>query len=48
VATYLLPGQARSWSLGRGDDSAADWRRLRLTVTTEDGESEIDLDATGE
>ena len=26
----------------------ADWRRLRLKVTTDDGESEIDLDATGE
>jgi fimbrial chaperone protein len=49
VGTYILPGQARSWSLGRGDAaSAADWRRLRLSVATEDGESEIDLDATVE
>jgi fimbrial chaperone protein len=48
VGTYLLPGQARSWNLGHGVSSAADWRRLRLTVTTEDGQSEIDLDATGE
>ena len=49
VGAYILPGQARSWSLGGGHDaSAADWRRLRVKVTTEDGESEIDLDATGE
>lgn len=49
LGTYLLPGQARSWSLGHGDEaSAAAWRRVRLKVTTEDGESEIDLDATGE
>jgi fimbrial chaperone protein len=49
VGTYLLPGQARSWSLGGGDGaSSANWRRVRLKVTTEDGESEIDLDATGE
>ena len=51
VATYILPGQARSWSLGQkqGDTtSAAGWRRLRLKVTTDDGESETELDTTGE
>jgi len=48
VGSYLLPGQARSWSLGKGDASTADWARVRLKVSTEDGESEIDLDATGE
>ena len=51
VAAYILPGQARSWSLGQnqGDrTSAANWRRLRLKVTTDDGESEIELDTTGE
>lgn len=48
VGSYLLPGQARSWSLSQADASAATWRRVRLKVTTEDGESEIDLDATGE
>jgi fimbrial chaperone protein len=46
VGTYILPGQARRWTLGQG--VAAEWRRLRVTVTTEDGESEIDLDATVE
>ena len=51
VAAYILPDQARSWSLAQdqGDTtSAAAWRRLRLKVTTEDGESEIELDTTGE
>jgi len=51
VATYILPGQARSWSLGQkqGDTTpAAGWRRLRLKVTTDDGESETELDAIRE
>jgi fimbrial chaperone protein len=51
VGSYILPGQARSWSLGKGQGEttpAGSWRRLRLKVTTDEGESEIDLDATGE
>jgi fimbrial chaperone protein len=51
VAAYVLPGQARSWNVGReqGDKtSAAAWRRLRLKVTTDDGESEAELDAIRE
>jgi fimbrial chaperone protein len=49
VGTYILPGQARSWNLGHEDETSAEaWRRVRLKVTTEDGDSEIDLDATGE
>ena len=51
VGTYILPGQAHRWSLGKnqGDrTSGASWRRLRLKVTTDDGESEIELDTTGE
>lgn len=51
VGTYILSGQTHSWSLGQkqGDrTSGAGWRRLRLKVTTDDGESEIELDTTGE
>lgn len=51
VGAYILPGQSRSWHVGQnhGDrTSGAAWRRLRLRVTTEDGESEIELDTTGE
>jgi len=51
VGSYILPGQARSWSLGKNQGettSVGSWRRLRLKVTTDDGESEIDLNATGE
>ena len=51
VASYILPGQARSWNLGekQGDTtSAAAWGRLRLKVTTDDGESETELETTGE
>lgn len=51
VGTYILPGQSHSWRLGQnqGDrTSDASWRRLRLKVTTDDGESEIELDTTGE
>jgi len=51
VATYILPGQWHRWTLdqSQGDVvSAANWRRLRLKVTTDDGESETELDTTRE
>jgi fimbrial chaperone protein len=51
AATYILPGQSRSWALGQEQGettSAAHWGRLRLKVTTDDGESETELDPTGE
>jgi fimbrial chaperone protein len=50
VATYILPGQARSWSLGQeqGDTTSAAWRRLRLKVTTDEGESETELETSSE
>ena len=50
VGTYILPGQTRSWNLGNqgGRTSNSTWRRLRLKVTTDDGESEIELDTSGE
>jgi fimbrial chaperone protein len=51
AASYILPGQTRHWTLGQniGDTaSPGSWRRLRLKVTTEDGESETELDAATE
>jgi fimbrial chaperone protein len=48
VAAYLLPGQSRSWTLETETGkrtAAADWRRLRLKITTDDGESETDIDS---
>lgn len=51
VGTYILPGQSNSWRLGQnqgGRTPGASWRRLRLKVTTDDGETEIELDTTGE
>jgi fimbrial chaperone protein len=51
VATYILPGQSQRWTFGekQGDGaSAAGWSRLRLKVTTDDGESEIELDTSRE
>ena len=51
VAAYILPGQARTGHSVRNhgeDDIAADWRRLRLKVTTDEGESETELDANRE
>ena len=49
VAAYILPGQTHSWRLreeGKGAGPAADWRRLRLKVTTDDGDSETELDTS--
>jgi fimbrial chaperone protein len=51
VATYILPRQAHSWTLGQEQGektSAAAWRRLRLKVRTDVGESETELETTGE
>ena len=51
VSAYILPGQSRSWTLGDDKSAAgttADWRRLRLKVTTDDGDTEADLDTAGE
>ena len=51
VATYILPGQSHSWSLGQKQGepaTGADWHRLRLRVTTDDGASEIELDTARE
>ena len=51
VAAYILPGQTQSWTLRPATGShgsTADWRQVRLTVTTDDGESKLELDTTGE
>jgi fimbrial chaperone protein len=45
VAAYILPGQARSWTLENhqnGTDSSADWHRLRVRGTTEAGDFELE------
>ena len=51
AAAYILPGQSRHWTFGQNQGDAASlgsWRRLRLKVTTEDGESETELDTAYE
>jgi fimbrial chaperone protein len=45
VATYVLPGQARTWTLDNKNDPAAastEWRRLRVTGSTEAGDFEVE------
>jgi fimbrial chaperone protein len=45
VATYILPGQARSWTLDKNHNettSSTDWNRLRLQGTTEAGDFEVE------
>jgi hypothetical protein len=51
VAAYILPGQTQSWTLRPAtgsQGSTADWRHVRLTVTTDDGESKVELGTTGD
>jgi fimbrial chaperone protein len=51
VATYILPGQSHSWTLGPVPGNAASdapTHRLQLKVTTDDGDSETGLDIAGE
>lgn len=45
VATYLLPGQSRTWTLDNKPDetaSSTDWHRLRVKGTTEAGDFEVE------
>jgi len=45
VATYILPGQARTWTLDKNQNetlSSTDWNRLRLKGTTEAGDFEVE------
>ena len=51
AAAYILPGQSRHWNLGhnQGDSTPpGSWRRLRLKISSEDGESEAELDTVYE
>lgn len=52
VASYVLPGQSRSWTLRAGTDSGtsptlADGSRLRLTGLTDQGDIEAELALAG-
>lgn len=52
VASYVLPGQSRSWTLRAGTDSGngptlADGRRLQLTALTDQGDIEAELALAG-
>jgi fimbrial chaperone protein len=45
VAAYLLPGQARTWTLDNkqnGTASSTDWNRLRVKGTSEAGDFEVE------
>jgi fimbrial chaperone protein len=45
VAAYLLPGQARTWTLDNKQNetaSSTDWNRLRVKGTTEAGDFEVE------
>ncbi|MCU0975048.1 MAG: fimbria/pilus periplasmic chaperone [Steroidobacteraceae bacterium] len=45
VTAYVLPGQARTWTLGSlqsGSSPVSDWLRLRVKGTTEAGDFEVE------
>jgi len=46
VTAYLLPGQARAWTLDKKQNeaiSSTDWHRLRVKGTTEAGDFEVEI-----
>jgi len=50
VTTYILPGQARTWTLDNNDNettSSTDWHRLRVKGTTEAGDFEVETRLEG-
>ena len=50
VTAYLLPGQARTWTLDNKHNdatSSTDWRRLRVKGTTESGDFEVETRLEG-
>jgi len=50
VAAYILPGQARTWTLGDNKNdgtSGNDWRRLRVKGATEAGDFEVEVGFAG-
>jgi fimbrial chaperone protein len=50
VAAYILPGQARTWTLDNKHNEAisgTDWHRLRVKGTTEAGDFELEIRPEG-
>jgi len=50
VTAYLLPGQARTWTLDNKQNeatSSTDWQRLRVKGTTEAGDFEVEIQPEG-
>jgi fimbrial chaperone protein len=50
VTAYLLPGQARTWTLDNKQNeatSSTDWQRLRVKGTTEAGDFEVEIRPEG-
>ena len=50
VTAYLLPGQARTWTLDNKQNeptSSSDWHRLRVKGTTEAGDFEVEIQPEG-
>jgi fimbrial chaperone protein len=50
VSAYILPGQARTWTLDNKQNeatSSTDWQRLRVKGTTEAGDFEVEIRPEG-
>jgi fimbrial chaperone protein len=50
VSAYILPGQARTWTLDNKQNEATssnDWHRLRVKGTTEAGDFEVEIRPEG-
>jgi len=50
VTAYILPGQARTWTLDNKQNeatSSTDWQRLRVKGTTEAGDFEVEIQPEG-
>jgi fimbrial chaperone protein len=50
VTAYILPGQARTWTLDKKQNeaiSSTDWQRLRVKGTTEAGDFEVEIRPEG-
>jgi len=50
VTAYILPGQARTWTLDNKQNeatSSTDWQRLRVKGTTEAGDFEVEIRPEG-
>ena len=46
VTAYVLPGQARTWTLDKNHKettSSTDWNQLRVKGTTEAGDFEVEI-----